>query len=188
MLFGLFRRKHREEEHRVYCEIVAQARRPVFYEAYGVPDTIDGRFDMIVLHAVLLFRRLRGESEKVSLFAQNVFDLLFKDMDGSLRELGIADVRVPKKIKAMGEAFYGRADSYMKALEAGEMDALAEAIGRNLFPDEKKVPAGAAALARYMQACTTTMDKAEVAAILAAQLNFADPAAFAPRGEEQDVH
>ncbi|MBO0345996.1 ubiquinol-cytochrome C chaperone [Roseibium sp. CAU 1637] len=181
MLFGLFRRKSREAEHKVYCEIVAQARQPVFYQDYGVPDTLDGRFDMIVLHSVLLFRRLRGEGEKVAYFAQNVFDLFFKDMDASLRELGVSDVRVPKKIKAMGEAFYGRADSYMTAIEASDVEALGAAIARNVFPDLDNAPDGALALARYMIASAGSMDALETQAILAANLGFADAEAFAPQ-------
>ena len=73
MVFGLFRRRSTEAEHNVYCEIVAQARQPAFYTDFMVPDTIDGRFDLIVLHAVLYFRRMRGEGAKVSEFAQAVF-------------------------------------------------------------------------------------------------------------------
>ena len=108
MVFGLFRRRSREAEHKVYCEIVAQARQPTFYADFLVPDTIDGRFDLIVMHAVLYFRRMRGEGAKVAEFTQEVFDLFFQDMDASLREMGVSDTRVPKKVKVMGEAFYGR--------------------------------------------------------------------------------
>ncbi len=192
MLFGLFRRKQREAEHKLYCEIVAQARQPVFYQTFAVPDTVDGRFDMIVLHAVLLFRRLRGEGDKVSRFAQNVFDLFFHDMGAALREQGVADVRVPKKIKVMGEAFYGRADSYMTAMEAGDTDGLAAALARNLFPEAEDVPPGAHALARYMQACAGLMDATPVEDVLAGRPGFARPEDFvaaepAAQGEQDHV-
>ncbi len=186
MLFGLFRRKTRDAEHKVYCQIVAQARQPVFYSRFGVPDTIDGRFDMIIVHAVLLFRRLRGEGKAVGRFAQNVFDLFFHDMDASLRELGVTDVRVPKKIKVMGEAFYGRADAYMPAIEGGDVDALAQALRRNVFPDAEGEVADRA-LAAYMIAAASEMDGQQVDRILAGEVAFPDPAPFAPEDKTDDA-
>lgn len=181
MVFGLFKRPQRKAEHKVYCEIVAQARQPVFFEAYAVPDTIDGRFDMIVLHAVLLFRRLRGEGETVARFAQNVFDLFFKDMDSALREMGVSDVRVPKKIKVMGEAFYGRADAYMTAMKEGDLEGLATALARNLYPEAETTPEGARALARYMMKSAETMDAQKSEAILKGELGYADPSDSVPK-------
>ncbi len=177
MVFGLFRRKTRDAEHSVYCQIVAQARQPVFYLDYKVPDTIDGRFDLIVVHAVLLFGRLRGEGEKVAQFAQNVFDLFFHDMDASLRELGVSDVRVPKKIKTMGEAFYGRADAYMPFIDNADETGLAEALVRNVYPDVQG-PTGAPALARYMIAAAAHLKSLETEAIMAGQVTFPEAAAF----------
>eukprot|EP00903_Cladosiphon_okamuranus_P001377 g1375.t1 len=149
MIFGLFRRRSRDAEHRVYVEIVAQARQPVFYTDFLVPDTIDGRFDLLIVHAVLFFRRLRGEGRDVAEFSQNVFDLFFEDMDASLREMGVSDTRVPKKVKVMGEAFYGRADAYIPALDEGNVEVLAEALGRNIFTDAPE-PLAQTRLAHYM--------------------------------------
>jgi cytochrome b pre-mRNA-processing protein 3 len=149
MIFGLFRRRSRDAEHKVYCEIVAQARQPVFYTDFVVPDTIDGRFDLIVAHAVLFFRRLRSEGKEVSEFSQTVFDLFFQDMDASLREMGVSDTRVPKKVKVMGEAFYGRADAYIPAIEEGNVEQLAEALGRNIYTDSIE-PLAQTRLAHYM--------------------------------------
>ncbi|SHL71919.1 ubiquinol-cytochrome C chaperone family protein [Roseibium suaedae] len=179
MLFGLFRRKTRTAEHEVYCAIVAQARQPEFYTSFGVPDTLDGRFDMIVAHAVLLFSRLRGQDKETSEFSQYVFDLFFSDLDATLREQGVADQRVPKKIKTMGEAFYGRADVYVPALEQGDALALCEAISRNIFPDED-APAGARGLADYMLAAHAALKDQDLKAILSAQIRFPDAADFAP--------
>ncbi|MBD8894348.1 ubiquinol-cytochrome C chaperone family protein [Roseibium litorale] len=179
MLFGLFRRKTRTAEHEAYCAIVAQARQPVFYTSFGVPDTLDGRFDMIVAHSVLLFARLRGESKAVSEFSQNVFDLFFADLDATLREQGVADQRVPKKIKTMGEAFYGRADAYVPALEEGNVLALSDAVARNIFPDED-MPAGARGVADYMLAAHAALKDQDPKAILSADIRFPDPQAFAP--------
>lgn len=177
MVFGLFRRRSTEAEHEVYCEIVAQARQPEFYTDFLVPDTIDGRFDLIVLHAVLYFRRMRGEGAKVSQFAQAVFDLFFQDMDASLREMGVSDTRVPKKVKVMGEAFYGRADAYIPAIDAAETEALAAAVGRNLFPDNPE-PMAQMRLARYMLDAADTLSGQATADLMQGKLSWPDPGAY----------
>lgn len=179
MLFGLFRRRSRDAEHKTYCEIVAQARQPAFYTDFRVPDTLDGRFDMIVLHAVLLFRRLSGEGKEVAEFSQEVFDLFFQDMDGSLREMGVTDTRVPKKVKAMGEAFYGRADAYASSLEAGDVTGLAEAVSRNLFTDHPD-PLAERALAHYMMAADKALRGQETSELVKGNLDWPDPATYSP--------
>lgn len=174
MLFGLFSRRTRDNEHKIYCEIVAQARQQAFYTLFQVPDTIDGRFDLIVAHAVLLFRRLRGESKQVAEFAQDVFDLFFHDMDASLREMGISDTRVPKKVKVMGEAFYGRADAYIPALEENDEASLADALGRNIYTDARD-PACEQALARYIIAAARTLEAQQTSDILKGVLRWPAP-------------
>lgn len=174
MLFGLFSRRTRDNEHKIYCEIVAQARQQAFYTLFQVPDTIDGRFDLIVAHAVLLFRRLRGEGKQVAEFAQNVFDLFFHDMDASLREMGISDTRVPKKVKVMGEAFYGRADVYIPPLEEGDVAGLADALGRNIFTDARN-PRCELALALYMIAAAGVLEAQETSDILKGTLCWPTP-------------
>jgi len=136
MFSRLFKKNPRTSRARtLYDETVAAARRPFLYGAEGAPDTVDGRFDMIVLHAVLVLRRLRSEGETGRALAQDMFDVMFSDMDGALREMGTGDLSVGKKIKAMGEAFYGRAKAYDEALAADDDEALAEAIARNLSED-----------------------------------------------------
>lgn len=177
MLFGLFRRRSREEEHKIYCEIVAQARQPVFYTDFLVPDTIDGRFDLIVAHAVLYFRRMRGEGKKASEFAQNVFDLFFQDMDASLREMGVSDTRVPKKVKAMGEAFYGRADAYMPALDSGDGDALAEALGRNIYTDAAE-PVAQKRLALYLIEAADRLEGRSAQDLMSGRIAWPEPGPF----------
>jgi cytochrome b pre-mRNA-processing protein 3 len=178
MLFGLFRRRSRDREHKAYCEIVAQARQPVFYRDLLVPDTIDGRFDLIVAHAVLYFRRLRGEGKEVSEFSQNVFDLFFQDMDASLREMGVSDTRVPKKVKVMGEAFYGRADAYIPAIDDGDADGLAEALGRNVYPDRPE-PLAQKRLAHYLLEAARQLDGQSVESLAEGTIAWPDPDRFA---------
>ena len=124
--------------------VVAQARAPALYAVLGVPDSVTGRFEMVVLHSVLVIERLRREGEAGSALGQRVFDNFVKDMDRSLRELGFGDLGVPKRMKKMGESFYGRAEAYGRML--ADRKGLTEAIARNVFPDSA-ASAGASRLA-----------------------------------------
>jgi cytochrome b pre-mRNA-processing protein 3 len=150
MILKLFRKSPSADAvHAVYSAIVAQSRQPVFYADWGVPDTVTGRFDMISLHLVLLFRRLRADSKQGTAFAQAVFDLFFLDMDRSLREMGVSDIGVPKKIQKMGNLFYGLLRAVNEAMDAGNRPALEQALRRNLFDGAESAPA--AALAGYLE-------------------------------------
>src|SRR3954453_7293487 len=117
----------------LYGAIVTQARDPRFYEFYGVPDTVLGRFDLIVLHAALLLRRLRTGDAAARALAQGVFDTFCRDMDHNLREMGISDQGVPRQMQRVGEAFYGRAQAYDAALAKRDSGALAGALARNVY-------------------------------------------------------
>ena len=136
MFAGLFKRAG-VEVHDLYASIVEKARDPAFYGVLGVPDTVDGRFDMIVLHLMLLLRRLRGQGDAAERRGQELFDLMFKDMDQSLRELGVGDMSVGKHVKRMAQAFYGRAECYEAGLDARIANpadgALAQALTENVF-------------------------------------------------------
>jgi cytochrome b pre-mRNA-processing protein 3 len=134
MILSLFRKNPaREPVYGIYAAIVAQSRQPRFYTEFGVPDTVTGRFDMISLHLGLLFHRLRTEDAGTRDFSQAVFDLFFKDMDRSLREMGVGDLAVPKKIRKMGGAFYGLLQGLGSALDAGDMAALQAVLVRNVY-------------------------------------------------------
>lgn len=151
MILRLFRpRKDRARVRAIYAAIVAQARQPAFYAELGVPDTLEGRYDMLMLHAFLYMHRLKDEAEPVKDVAQDVFDFMFSDMDRSLREIGVGDLSVPKKIKKMAQAFYGRAAAYDAALAKAGPD-LTEAVQRNVFGGEAASASGAAAVADYMR-------------------------------------
>lgn len=176
MVFGLFRRSV-EEPYALYGAIVAQARHPALYAELAVPDTVDGRFDMIVLHAVLVFRRLRGEPPAIAERSQALFDLFMADMDRSLREMGVGDLTVPKRIKKMAEAFYGRLDVYVGALDAGDAAGLAAAIARNVFPDG--APAGVGRLAAYALAAADRLAATAAADVVDGRIAFPDPVAVA---------
>jgi cytochrome b pre-mRNA-processing protein 3 len=172
MIFRLFRRPPRPASiASLYGMIVAQARAPAFYRDYGVPDTVSGRLEMVILHAVLLLLSLEGGGEAARALGQQLFDEFCRDMDASLREMGVGDLAVPRKMRELGEAFYGRQAAYRAALGDADRRALAQALARNVF-------AGASAdaserLAAYVR---------EVASSLAAQdgiargeLRFPDP-------------
>jgi cytochrome b pre-mRNA-processing protein 3 len=113
----------------LYAAAVAAARDPFWYATLGVPDTLDGRFDLIAVHAFLLVHRVQSESS----LAQAVFDAMFADMEHNLREIGVGDLSVSKRVRAMWEAFHGRSKVYAVALDAGDKDALAAALARNVW-------------------------------------------------------
>src|SRR3984893_3591558 len=119
----------------LYGTIVAQARLPAFYQIYGVPDTVDGRLEMIMLHTVLFLRRLESEAAPIRALGQGLFDRFCRDMDDSMREMGVGDLAVPRNMRKIGEAFYGRQAAYRVALEASDDEPLAAALDRNVFAD-----------------------------------------------------
>ena len=135
---------------RLYHGAVEQARDPAFYLHCGVPDTVDGRFEMIALHVFLVLRRLRQGGESAADTAQELFDAMFVDMDRSLREMGVGDLGVGRRVKAMAQAFYGRVAAYDHGLDA-DGDALAEALLRNAFRGTAPAPQALAALVAYVR-------------------------------------
>jgi len=134
MILKLFRRTPRDDSiARLYGTIVAQARAPAFYQLYGVPDTVNGRLEMIMLHTVLFLRRLEGEAGPIRQFGQSLFDQFCRDMDDNMREMGVGDLAVPRRMRRVGEAFYGRQAAYRTALDAPGDDRLAAVLQRNVF-------------------------------------------------------
>jgi cytochrome b pre-mRNA-processing protein 3 len=142
-LAGFLRRrdKHERAAFQLYGSAVAAARDPYLYSSLGVPDTLDGRFDAIVLYVYLIVRRLNTEPSGPAL-AQAVFDAMFLDMDMNLREMGVGDLSVGKRNRAMWEAFHGRSAAYAAAWH--DPTALEAAFARNLWRGAKP-PAGSAA-------------------------------------------
>lgn len=126
----------------LYDLAAAQALKPYFYTHWQVPDTFDGRFEMLALHAFLVWRRVRDEGRAGQALAQDLFDAMFVQMDRTLRERGVGDLGVPRHVKAMMRAFKGRALAYDAALSAGAApEALRKALIRNVYgtvapPDE----------------------------------------------------
>ncbi|MGB6750750.1 MAG: ubiquinol-cytochrome C chaperone family protein, partial [Xanthobacteraceae bacterium] len=136
MIWRLFRTHSQDRSiDELYGAIVAQARSPAFYRDYGVPDTVQGRFDLIVLHLVLLIDRLGGGADAGRGIGQRLFDVFCRDLDGNLREMGVGDLAVPKRMRGFGEAFYGRQAAYLAAFAATDERELEKALRRNIFAD-----------------------------------------------------
>ncbi|HTH16246.1 MAG TPA: ubiquinol-cytochrome C chaperone family protein [Magnetospirillum sp.] len=177
MLFrGFFERRRRERAASdLYLAAVNQARQPVFYTDYGVPDSLEGRFDMIILHVWMVLRRLgRQDGEAGHTLGQATVELMFADMDRNLREMGVTDLRVGKRVLNMAEAFYGRAGAYDKALADGE-EALAAALTRNLYQSVDPVPQHPAAMAAYVRDQLSNLDTQAVADLLDGKVTFQTP-------------
>jgi cytochrome b pre-mRNA-processing protein 3 len=114
-------------------EIVAAARRPMLYKALGAPDRMDGRFELLTLHAGLVLRRLAALGGAAEGVAQDLVDSLFTHFDDTLREIGYSDIGVAKRLKTMGSAFYGRNAAYATALDDASPAELATVLARNVY-------------------------------------------------------
>lgn len=178
----LFRRTTEEEPARaLYRHIVAQAREPAFFRTCGVPDSVDGRFDLLVLHVFLVMHRLKRDRAETAGLSQALFDVLFENMDESLRQLGAGDVGIGRRIKAMAEGFYGRVLAYERALDDGG-GLLEDCVRRNLYGSAEPAPEQLAALARYMRREADALADQKTARLMAGVLTFGP--APAPDGGE----
>ena len=180
MILPLFRRgRHDDSIDRLYGAIVAQARRPVFYTGYDVPDSIEGRLDMIMLHTVILLNRLNGKSEALSTLGQAVFDRFCQDMDDNLREMGVGDLAVPKQMQRIAGAFYGRARAYRTALAAADPDLLVEPVHRNIYQAKAAAEPQARRLASYVRDAVARLREIDDADLAAGRLSYPEPAGSA---------
>jgi len=178
MILGRFRRNSQVRTiHALYGAIVAQARSVTFYADYRVPDTVEGRFDLIVLHLVLVLNRLGRRTDAGRGLGQDLFDAFCRDLDANLREMGVGDLAVPKRMRAFAEAFYGRQTAYLAALDAADRRAFEKALARNIFPAGDD--AGAAQLARYARAAVARLDAQDDGTLIRGEVVFPSPEAFA---------
>ncbi len=173
---------------RLYARVVEQARRPWFYETGGVPDTLDGRFETIALHAFLLLRRLKRESVRAAAHGSGlrpargqavsraVIETMFADMDASLREMGVGDQGVGPRVQRMAAGFYGRIAAYETGL-SGSDPALAAALRRNLYGTVEPDPAAIAAVCAYVRAAAARLSGQPFAGLRTGVVEFGDPGA-----------
>ena len=181
-LAQLFRRRRPEAKPAadLYAQAVAQARQPGFYTDLEVPDTLDGRFELVSLHVYLLLRRLRADHRRTARLAQALFDEMFDDMDGSVRELGAGDLGVGPRVKKMARNFYGRIKAYDAGLDGSRAD-LREALRRNLYGNLEAVSGSALdAVAGYMAQTDAALAGRSLDQLLQGRIDFAE---FAPRPE-----
>jgi cytochrome b pre-mRNA-processing protein 3 len=183
MIFSLFRRSPKPDTiSTLYGMIVAQARLPVFYRDYTVADTVNGRFDLIVLHLALVLDRMT-ENGRLDAVGQGVFDHFCQDMDDNLREMGMSDLKVPKEMRRMGEAFYGRSQAYLNAIPAAQQPgdgsrALIEALTRNIYGGAPSARGAAPRLAAYMLEAVRELKAQDTASLIAGTVRFPDPGAI----------
>jgi len=164
------RDKHERAAFQLYGAAVAAAREPFLYETLGVPDTLDGRFDAIVLHVYLVVQRLNTEPEPGPALAQAVFDAMFLDMDINLREMGVGDLSVGKRNRAMWEAFHGRSAAYATAWD--DASALSPAIARNVWRGAEAPAGSAAALGRLAHAQAAYLTAQDLQVMLRGEMRF----------------
>ena len=157
----------------LYETAVGQARLPAFYGALGVPDTLDGRFELVALHGFLLMRRLRSVEPGGAALGQGLFDIMFADMDASLREMGAGDLGVGRRVKTMAKGFLGRVAAYDAALAGSE--PLAAALGRNLYGTATPVPGTVETLAGYVESAAKMLAEQRCSDLLAGRAEFPAP-------------
>ncbi len=164
----------------LYGMIVAQARTPEFYRGYGVPDTVNGRFEMVALHTVLVLSRLAEEPHSLRRLGQGVFDQFCDDMDASMREMGVGDLAVPRKMRRVGAAFYARQSEYQKALAAGDPKSLEASLAENVYGGAPPSSGGGAErLARYVRSAADALAAQGDEELARSEVRFPDPARVA---------
>ena len=180
MILSLFSRKAKANEAitiALYDAIVAAARQPYFYSDLDVPDSPLGRYEMLSLHVYLFVRRIKGRSPALKAIGQEVTDEFFRDVDHSLRELGIGDSGVPKRMKKLARMFYGRIESYDKALESNDHPALIAALARNIRPDSDSW-SGATRLADYVEQVVRLLENQPDDVLASGKVIFPDASAL----------
>lgn len=175
MIFSLFRKDPRRTAiATLYKGIATASRAPGLYAALGIPDTLEGRFEALCLHMVLALRALRGFPSPADEIARDLTEAFFRDMDASLREMGVGDTVVPKRMKKVAASFYGRAHAYDGPLNDADEAALAVALGRNAYGAD----APAAPLARYALAADRALKAQGLETLMDTGPAFPEPATF----------
>jgi cytochrome b pre-mRNA-processing protein 3 len=167
--------------HALYLRLVAQARDPFLFRALGVPDTREGRLESVLLHAMLVMRRLQREGEPGRRLAQALFDLMFADVDRHMREWGVGDLSVGKRVKAVARSFYAQAGAAEPALASGDAAALVPLLARNVYEADPTAVPRAGELAAYILEQAAWLDGLPAAALLAGEATFRSAESPAPR-------
>ena len=179
-MFGVFRRRAQERQAvaGLYAAVATQARLPVFYADLGVPDTVDGRFDLLVLHAWMAMHRLDAEPQSGQI-KQDLFDAMFAHLDLTLREMGAQDLGVGRRIKRMADGFNGRCTTFREAWLSGDAAKLQDALARNVFGKATPPPEAPAVLARYVGQSIERLTATPMAELMAGRIAWPTPEAGA---------
>lgn len=173
-MFGWIKKKDRKQTaaFELYTAMVTQARQPDFYAKLGVPDTMEGRFDLILVHAFVLFRRLKSDKGDKDL-AQAIFDVMFADLDQNMREMGIGDVGILKRIRKMSESYHGRIVAYEEGVQSGAAE-LAAALNRNLYADTTVTDEQLMAMVGYVNDALAVLAKQSILDLQKGGVHFPD--------------
>jgi cytochrome b pre-mRNA-processing protein 3 len=171
---------------KLYGSVVTQARDPVFYALHRVPDTPEGRFEMLLVHLCLVLERLKSEREVGAALSRSLVETFVTDMDDSMREMGVGDLSVPRKVKKAAAALYDRAHEFRAAMAEGGSPKLVEAVAHNVYGSAVTAEGsrdGAAAIAGYMRKAAAALAAQETADVLAGRIDF--PAASRSNRREE---
>ena len=175
-MFGLFRNKEREAQiSRLYDQILAQSRNPAFFIDGRVPDTVEGRTDMMLLHLFVLMHRLAGEKGEILELARGVCDRFFAELDRAMREMGVGDLTVPKKMRKVADIYTGCSAAYGKALMSTDKAELPEALLRNVYGRDEERRGEAQALADYVRRASEALAGMPADALVRDPLPFPSP-------------
>lgn len=167
--------KRRQTAGDVYSQIMGQARQPVFYEQLCVPDTVEGRLELVTIHVHAVMRRMRHLGPIAGPASQELVQYMFDDLDRSIREIGVGDMSMGKYMKRLGKNFYGRAEAYDQSLDAGDTGALRATLRRNVLATSDASASAqeraSHALADYVVALNTGMESYDLMG-LAGPLSF----------------
>ena len=173
-MFKYYNQKRRDQHiaHEIYGSIVAQARSPYFYTGCEVPDTVEGRFEMLVLHMTLIINRLKNTEKNGQEIGRLISEAFIDDLDDSFREMGIGDLAVPKRMKTASEAYFGRLHAYGDALDHENLEELEQAIDRNFSQSANPASVNARTLAQYMMRTAKMLKEVNIEDLTAGRLSF----------------
>ena len=177
-MFNFWKRRNNQKKaiEKMYKAVVEQARRPIFYQSLGVPDTADGRFDLILLHAFLVHYRIKDEQGAIQC-GQALFDHSFREFDKALREMGVGDLKVPRQMKHMMKSYKGRLVSYADAMDNNKSATdIKEALARNLYRKNSEIDVNVlVVMERYLKDNVEYLGEQSWQDISAGQIEFKEP-------------
>jgi cytochrome b pre-mRNA-processing protein 3 len=165
------RRRNASDASKLYGAIVAQTRLPVFYQRFGVPDTLEGRFLVLSLHLFIVHHRLKAEGESASGLAQDLADRFTADMETVLREIGVGDLSIPKKVRGVAAAGASLLETLERAVGSGD-DAVVAVLAGALPPDQRPNEASSLRLAHYVRKAVRALKAESVAALAAGDVRL----------------